>query len=148
MSLDAICSVKSTAQLDKTIAYRNPDGASNLKCAEYIFASCSLSAIKETAIDILIAAIWQKNHTPVDRLAQNNFKSKTRFFSGQGHLRQATERKAQYPRFIAHVSQWAQVQATILPDWRVVITYSDDIRTGNPTETCLKSSHQDNSSSF
>lgn len=69
-----IFSIKSTARLDKTLPYRNPDAASNLNCTEYILTSCSPSAIKEIAVDILIAAFWQKRRTPVDRLAQNSFK--------------------------------------------------------------------------
>lgn len=60
MSLDAVFSIKSTAKLDKTIPYRNPDAASNLNCMEYVSASCFPSAIREIAVDILIAAIWQK----------------------------------------------------------------------------------------
>lgn len=57
---------------------------------EYIMASCSRSVVKAIAVDILIAAIWQRKHTPVDGLAQNNFQEELqmedKILPGQHHL--------------------------------------------------------------
>lgn len=147
-----ISSIKSTVKLDVTISYRNPGAASNLNSTEHIFIPCSLSAIKEIAVDILIAAIWQKKHTPVDSLAQNNLKGELQK-QDMILLKLAPpctgyRKECPVPRPHRTRPQCAQVHVTTLPDGRAVVTSSDGTRAADPAGTCQKWSYWDKSSRF